>query len=180
MGLKEFYWDTVQLCSKARAFLSSENKQVLLCMGRTYSVISPYVLDYGRTDQVNLKMHIGEGVRKIENGKWEKCKHRGVNTHHSCVEGSTEIWIKTDAFSLHPSKSHAIWRKLDSYTMKCMMTASWLPLTIITNLVSTGSCIQARYKETDALSVIQLLPQPHVWCQNQQISDISLLLSPKD
>ena len=56
MGLKEFYWDTVQLRSKERAFLLSENKQRLLCMGRMYNVISPYILDYGRAPWKYLRL----------------------------------------------------------------------------------------------------------------------------
>jgi hypothetical protein len=44
IGLIDPYWDTVCLHSKARVFLSSWNKQKLLCMGRTYTGISPYLL----------------------------------------------------------------------------------------------------------------------------------------
>jgi hypothetical protein len=37
--------ERVQALSKARVYLSSENKQKLLCMGRTYTAISLYLLN---------------------------------------------------------------------------------------------------------------------------------------
>ena len=65
------------------------------------------------------------------------------------------------------NKSHSIWRKLDSYTMKCIMTASWLPLPYYNhqssiNLIMNSSKIQrdACFEcDTTSASASRLMPK---------------------
>jgi hypothetical protein len=66
IGLSAPSLERGQLRLKARVFLYTSKKSRLLCMGRTYTAISPYVLDYGRATSFSIPKRCGfeSGTRK--------------------------------------------------------------------------------------------------------------------
>jgi hypothetical protein len=103
-------------------------------------------------DQVNSKMHNGDLPKRTRNKTREKQRHEHC-TYHSYIKSSPKICQK-------PMHSHCIPAEdmLDMDKTRLLYNEMYddclletLPLTKITDLVTTGSCIPSIHNATDAI-----------------------------
>ena len=84
IGVRPPYWDRAWARSEARVFLSSWKKSRLLCMGRrTYSAISPHLLNYFPKlfEYLRLSLSIAMNVWRADDIYFKYLKYFGADTN---------------------------------------------------------------------------------------------------